>query len=77
MLLGFRYLFYFLFLLCHLFVKKQKIIDLKKNTRLKFSLGPVNQQINLVSPQPATLLKKRLWHRRFPVNFAKLLKTPF
>ena len=27
--------------------------------------------------KPATLLKKRLWHRCFPVNFAKFLKTPF
>ena len=27
--------------------------------------------------RPATLLKKRLWHRRFTVNFAKFLKTPF
>ena len=26
---------------------------------------------------PATLLKKRLWHRYFPVNFAKFLRTPF
>ena len=26
--------------------------------------------------RPATLLKKRLWHRCFPVNFAKLLRTP-
>ena len=26
---------------------------------------------------PATLLKKRLWHRHFPVNFAKSLRTPF
>ena len=26
---------------------------------------------------PATLFKKRLRHRCFPVNFAKLLKTPF
>ena len=25
----------------------------------------------------ATSLKKRLWHRCFPVNFTKLLKTPF
>ena len=25
----------------------------------------------------ATLLKNRLWHRCFPVNFIKLLKTPF
>ena len=27
--------------------------------------------------RPATLLKKRLWHRCFPVNFAKFLGTPF
>ena len=26
--------------------------------------------------KPATLLKKRLWHRCFPVNFAKFLRTP-
>ena len=25
----------------------------------------------------ATLLKKRLWHRCFPVNFAKFLRIPF
>ena len=27
--------------------------------------------------RPATLLKKRLRHRSFPVNFAKFLRTPF
>ena len=27
--------------------------------------------------RPATLLKKRLWHRCFPVNFAKFLRTLF
>ena len=27
--------------------------------------------------EPATLLKKRLWYRCFPVNFAKFLRTPF
>ena len=25
----------------------------------------------------ATLLKKRLWHECFPVNFVKFLRTPF
>ena len=25
----------------------------------------------------ATLLKKRIWHRCFPLNFAKILRTPF
>ena len=28
-------------------------------------------------PQPGTLLKKRLWHRCFSVNFEKFLRTPF
>ena len=27
--------------------------------------------------RPAILLKKRLWHTCFPVNFAKFLRTPF
>ena len=27
--------------------------------------------------RPVTLLKKSLWHRFFPVNFAKFLRTPF
>ena len=27
--------------------------------------------------RPPTLLKKRFWHRCFPVNFAKFLRTPF
>ena len=32
---------------------------------------------NKVASLPTTLLKKRLWHRCFPVNFAKFLRTPF
>ena len=27
--------------------------------------------------KPATLLKKKLWHRCFPVNSAKIRRTPF
>ena len=30
-----------------------------------------------VLQSPATLLKKRLWHRCFPVNSAKFLRAPF
>ena len=26
--------------------------------------------------RPATLLKKKLWHTRFPMNFVKILRTP-
>ena len=35
-----------------------------------------NSQENTVA-RPATLLKKKLWHRCFPVNFWKFLRTPF
>ena len=31
----------------------------------------------LIKSRAATLLKKRLWQRCFPVNFAKFLSTPF
>ena len=31
----------------------------------------------VAGPRPATLLKKRLRHRCFPVNFTKSLGTPF
>ena len=30
-----------------------------------------------VKARPATLSKKRLWHRYFSVNFAKFLRAPF
>ena len=31
----------------------------------------------VASLRPATLLKSNLWHRCFPVNFTKFLRTPF
>ena len=31
----------------------------------------------VAGPEPATLLKMRLWHRCFPLNFAIFLRTPF
>ena len=31
----------------------------------------------VVSLSPVTLFKKRLWHRCFPVNFAKFSRSPF
>ena len=31
----------------------------------------------VASLRPATLLKKRLWHRCFPVNFERFLRTTF
>ena len=44
----------------------------QENTRARVSL------FNKVAAlRPATLLKKRLWHRCFPVNFTIFLRTPF
>ena len=44
--------------------------------RLVFRLSYVLSVLFILS-QPATLLKNRLWHRYFPVDFAKFFKTPF
>ena len=41
----------------------------QENTRARVSF--------LIKLQASGLLKKRLWHRCFPVNFAKFLRTPF
>ena len=40
---------------------------------------PVRESLfnKVVGLRPATLLKKRPWHRCFPVNFAKFSSTPF
>ena len=44
----------------------------QENTCTRFSF--FNKVADL---RHATLLKKRLWHRSFPVNFSKFLRTPF
>ena len=46
----------------------------------KFSGKHLSQSLffNIVAGRrPATLLKKILWHRCFPLNFVKFLRTPF
>ena len=45
---------------------------LKRQIFMNFS----SQSKFLQSLRPATLLKKKLWHRCFPVNFVKFLRTP-
>ena len=47
----------------------------------KFTETPVpdlflNKVAGLNRLRPATILKKRLWHECFPVNFEKFLRTP-
>ena len=43
----------------------------QENTCTRVSFNKVTGQ------RPTTLLRKRLWNRCFPVNFATFLKTPF
>ena len=45
--------------------------------RCSVGKGVLRNFTKLTGLRPASLLKKRLWHRRFPVNFAKFLRTAF
>ena len=53
-----------------------KTISAFADTDLQLMMKMVTNN-NLQKPWPATLLKKRLWHRCFPVNFLKFVRTPF
>ena len=50
----------------------QKVRKIQKKT-----LVPESLFYKVAGPRPSTLLKKRLQHRCFPVNFTKFLRTPF
>ena len=50
-----------------------KSADMKKN----ITYWLVKNSRNDLNTAPATLSKKRLWHRCFPMNLAKFLRTPF
>ena len=46
----------------------------------KFTGKPLSRSLffnKVAGLRPATLLKKGLWHRCFPVNFVKYLRIPF
>ena len=49
----------------------------KKKLYLKIPQNSQESSCENYRHQPAILLKKRFWHRCFPVNFVKLLRTPF
>ena len=53
-----------------------KTINAFADTDLQLMMKMVTNK-NLQKPWPAILLKKRLWHRCFPVNFLKFVRTPF
>ena len=54
---------------------KKLFLEISQNSQ-ENTFARVSFLIKLQAP-PATLLKKRLWHRCFPVNFAKFLRTRF
>ena len=49
---------------------KKVFLEISQNSQ-ENTCGRVSFLITL----PETLLRKRLWHKRFPVNFAKFLRT--
>ena len=71
-------------LLCHvrfrssrpeLFCKKGVLRNFATFTRKRLCQSLFLNKV--AGMRPATLLKERLWHRCFPVNFTKFLKTLF
>ena len=57
-----------------MFCKKRLVFS---RTFIKFTGKHLCQSLLLNKVRPATLLKKRLWHRCFLVNFVKFLRTLF
>ena len=57
------------------FCKKGVLRDFAKFTGMHLCQGLIFNKV--AGLRSATLLEKRLWHRCFPVNFAKFLRTPF
>ena len=55
------------------YVKKNMFLETSQNSQENTCAGASF----LIKLKPATLLRKRLWHRCFPVNFAKLLRASF
>ena len=56
-------------------IKKRVLTNFAKSTEKHLRQGLFFGKV--ASLRPATLLKKRIWHRCFLVNFAKFLNTPF
>ena len=48
-----------------------------KNSRIKHKSTIKHRVDTIAFKGPATLIKKRLWHRCFAVNFTKFLRTSF
>ena len=74
------------FIFCAVKTCESYTIMLENNNVCSFeSLRNIHRKTPVLEPffdknaglRPATLLKKRLWNRCFPVNFVKFLRTPF
>ena len=61
--------------------KLSPVVSYKNRPSLKnrkiYKKTPVPESFLIKLRGPATLLDKRLWHKCFPVHFAKFLRTPF
>ena len=55
---------------------KRVFLEISQNSQENAG-ARVSFLIKFFSLRPATLLKKRLWHRRFPMNIVKFLRTLF
>ena len=71
------FLFWFMFFFVCTFSMCSEAVTQRCSVKKVFLEISQNSQENTCGPKPATLLKKKLWHRCFPVNFAKFLRTPF
>ena len=58
-----------------MFYKKGVLENFANFTRKHLCQSPFFNKVPGL--RPATSLKKRLWHRRFPVKFAKVFKNVF
>ena len=57
-------------------LQKKVFLEISRNSQENTCAG-VSFLIKFQASRPATLLKKRLWHRCFPVNFGKFLRILF
>ena len=55
---------------------KKVFLEISQNSQ-KNTCARVSFLIKLQGLRPATLLKKRLWYRCFPVNFVKFIRITF
>ena len=55
---------------------KKVFLEISQNSQ-ESTWARVSFLKKITSLRPATLSKKRLWHRCFPVNFVKFLRIPF